>query len=74
MCVAVQKRNFPLMLLTAYRAAGLRVKKFQDNIEINIKEIALMITRTESNITNTYSQYRQINSRYLVEPINTLPS
>ena len=59
-CVFVQKRNFPLMLLTAYRAAGLRAKSLQNNIEIDIKEKALMITRTENNFINTYSQYRQI--------------
>ena len=53
MCVTVQKRNFPLMLLTANSAAGLRVKRFQDNIEIDIKEITFMITQTENNITNT---------------------
>ena len=30
------------MLLTAHRAAGLRVYMLQDNIEIDIKEMALM--------------------------------
>ena len=30
------------MLLTAYRAARLRVNMLKENIEINIKEMALM--------------------------------
>jgi len=33
-----------------------------------------MITRTESNCTNTYSQYRLFQSRYLVEMMNILLS
>ena len=41
------------MLLTANSAAGLRVKRFQDNVEIDIKGIALMIMQTENNFTNT---------------------
>ena len=70
----VQKKYVPLMLLTAYRAAGLRVNMLRDNIGIDIKEIALIFKPIENNIINTYSQYRQIHSRYLVEPINILPS
>jgi hypothetical protein len=31
-----------VMLLTAYRAAGLRVNTLKDNIEIDVKEMALM--------------------------------
>jgi hypothetical protein len=45
MCVILQKKYVPLMLLTAYRAAGLRVNNLKDNIEIGVKEIAFMITR-----------------------------
>ena len=37
-----QKKYFSLMLLTAYRAAGLRVNMLQDNIEMDIKEMVLM--------------------------------
>ena len=70
----VQKKYIPLILVTAYRAAGLRVKRLQDNIETDIKEMALMITRTENNISNTYSQYRHFHSRHLVQTMNTLPS
>jgi len=69
-----RRNTFQLCLLTAYRAAGLRVNRLQDNIEIVIKEITLMITRTENNVLNTSSQYHQIHSRYLVETINTFPS
>jgi len=39
----------------------------KDNIEIDIKEIALIFTLIENNIISTYSQYRQIHSRYLVD-------
>jgi len=42
MCVIVQKKYVPLMLLTAYRAAGLRVNMLKDNIEMDIKEMAIM--------------------------------
>jgi hypothetical protein len=42
------------MLLTAYRAAGLRENMLKDNIEIGIKEIPLMFTRTENNFINIY--------------------
>ena len=45
------------MLLTAYRAAEVRVNIIKDNIKIVIKEIAIMITRTEYNFINTYSKY-----------------
>jgi len=43
----------------------------QDNVEIDIKELALIFTLNENNIISIYSQYRQIHPRYLVEPINT---
>jgi len=42
------------------------------NIKVNIEEIALIITRTENNFKNTYSQYRHFQSRYLVERMNVL--
>ena len=42
MCVTGQKKYLSLMLLTAYRAAGLRVNMLQDNIEMDIKEMVLM--------------------------------
>ena len=67
LCVTGQKKYVPLMLLTAYRAAGLRVNMLKDNIEIGIKEIAFIFTLIENNIISTYSQYRQIHSRYLVD-------
>jgi hypothetical protein len=44
MCVIVQKKYVPRMLLTAYRAAGLRVNMLKDNI----KEMALMTSGTNS--------------------------
>jgi hypothetical protein len=62
------------MLLTAYRAAGLRVNRLKVNTEIDIKETVLMIMLNENNILNMSSQYRHFHSRYLVGPINTLPS
>ena len=42
MCVIVQKKYVPLMLMRAYRAAGLRVNMLKDNIEMDIKELPLM--------------------------------
>jgi len=42
MCVTVQKKYVPRMLLKAYRVAGLHVNMQRDNIEINIKEMTLM--------------------------------
>ena len=42
MCVIVQKVYVALMLLRAYRAAGLRVNMLKDNIEMEIKEMALL--------------------------------
>ena len=43
MCVIVQKKYVPFMFLRAYRAAGLCVNMLKDNIELNMKEMALMI-------------------------------
>ena len=42
------------MLLTEYRAAGLRVNMLKDNIEMDRKEMALMIARSENNLKNIY--------------------
>jgi hypothetical protein len=39
----------PLMFLRRYRAAELSVNTFKDNIEMDVKEGALMTTRTEFN-------------------------
>ena len=41
MCVIVQMKYVPLMLLTAYRAAGLHVNMLKDNIEMDTKEVHL---------------------------------
>jgi len=40
------------------RAAGLCVNMLKDNIETDIKQIALMYTRTENNFINPYSNCR----------------
>ena len=53
--MTVQKKYVALMLLTAYRAAGLRVNMLKDNIEMDRKEMALMIARSENNLKNVYS-------------------
>ena len=45
MFVIVQKKYVPLMLLTAYRAAGLRLNMQKDHIEMDITEMALMTSR-----------------------------
>ena len=50
MCVIVQKKYVPLMLLTAYRAAGLRVNMLKDNTEMDIKEMAAISMRTELHL------------------------
>jgi hypothetical protein len=42
MCVTVQKKYIAVMLLRAYRAAGLRVNMLKDNIEMGIKEMTIM--------------------------------
>jgi len=41
--MTVQKKYFTFMLLRAYRAAGLHVNMLKDNIEMDVKEMALMI-------------------------------
>ena len=38
MCVIVQKKYVPLMLMRAYRAAGLCVNMLKDNIEMDNKK------------------------------------
>ena len=52
MCVIVQKKYVPLMLLTAYRAAGLCVTMLRDNIEMDITEMAAISMRTVLNWIN----------------------
>jgi hypothetical protein len=65
MCVTVQKKYVPLILLTAYRAAGIRVIKVKDNIEMDIKEMPLMTRGL--NRFNTQSKVHSYQSRYLTE-------
>ena len=45
MCVIVQKKSVPLMLLTAYRVAELLVNMLKDSIETDCKEMELMTRR-----------------------------
>jgi len=52
MCGHVQKKCVPHMFLRAYRAVELHAKNLKDNIEMHIKEIALMTTWNESNLIN----------------------
>jgi hypothetical protein len=47
------------MLLTAYRAAVLRMNILMDNIEIDVKEMALLVTWTQ------YDQYIMLRSQQL---------
>ena len=47
-----QKKYLSLMLLTAYRAAGLRVNMQRDNTEIDIKEMALMTSGLNRSMFN----------------------
>ena len=52
MCLIAQKKKyFPLMFLRA----GLCVNVLKNNIEIDIKEIALMSIQTELNLINIQS-------------------
>ena len=75
LCVWLCRRKKIFHLYSWQRTkTGLNIKRLQDNIEIDIKEMALMVTRTEYNICTTYSQYRYFHSRYLVQTINILPS
>ena len=50
--MTVQKKYVALMLLTAYRAAGLRVNMLKDNIEMDRKEMAPMIAQSENILIN----------------------
>ena len=52
MFVIVQKKYVPLMLLTAYRAAALRVNILRDNTEMDIREMAALSMRNEMNLIN----------------------
>ena len=52
MCVTGQRKYFPLMLLTAYRVAGLRVNMLKDNTEMDITEMAALSMRNELNLIN----------------------
>ena len=70
----MEKKYVSFMLLPAYRAAELFVNMLKDNFGKESKEMALMIKRTENNCTSTYSQYRSIQSQYLVEIMHILPS
>jgi hypothetical protein len=51
-CEIMKKVYVPLMFLRGCREAGLCVNARKDNLEIDIKEIALMITRTELILIN----------------------
>jgi len=49
MCVIVQKKYVLLMLLTAYRAAGLRVNLLKGIVEMDITVMAFMVVPSENN-------------------------
>jgi hypothetical protein len=51
-CVLVHKIYVPLIFLTGHRETGLHVNVITDNIQIDIKEIALMTAWTEINLKN----------------------
>jgi hypothetical protein len=53
----VQKKYVAFILFSAYWAVGIRVNMIKGNIEMDIKEMAIMITRTE------YDQYTGCNRR-----------
>jgi len=57
MCVILKKKYFAIIFLRAYRATGLRVNMLKDNIEVDNKEMAFMITRTQ------YDQYITLRSQ-----------
>ena len=50
MCVTVQKKYVPGILLRAYRAAGLRVNMLEGNKEMGIKEMAIMTSGINRSI------------------------
>ena len=47
----MQRKYVPLMLLTAYRVAGLYVNVLKDNIEMGIKGKVLVIKWTENYLS-----------------------
>ena len=47
----MQRKYVPLMLLRAYRVAGLYVNMFKDNIEMGIKGKVLVIKCTENYLS-----------------------
>jgi hypothetical protein len=63
MCVIVQNKYVPLMSLRPCRAVELYLNMLKDNIEMDIKEMVIIITRTENIFINTYSQYLHFRSR-----------
>jgi len=50
MLVLVKKKYLPLMFLSEYNVVGLHVSMFQNNIKMDIKEVALMIEWTVLNL------------------------
>ena len=56
MCVTGQKKCVPIMLLRAYREAGLRVNKLKDNIEmvINLLKPTGYVMHHQFNIQQLY--------------------
>jgi hypothetical protein len=65
MCVTVLKKCVALMLLRAYRAAGLQVNMLKDNIEMDIKGMTLMTSGL--NMFNILSYDHSYQPRYLIE-------
>jgi hypothetical protein len=56
------------------QSGWISVNMLKDNIEMYIKEMALMIARSECNLINTLSSYRHCQTRCLVETMYILPS
>ena len=52
MCPIVQKKYIPLIFLRGCRAAGLCVNMLKDNIQKDVKVIALLTMRSEINLIN----------------------
>jgi hypothetical protein len=74
MCVTVQKKYIPVMLLRAYRAAGLRVKMLKDNIEMGIKEMTIMTGGLKLILTIFDLTIKDISHNTLHKTTNTLTS
>jgi hypothetical protein len=51
-CVLVHKTYVPLIFLRGHRKARLHVNVITDNIQIDVKVIALMTAWTEINLKN----------------------